>query len=162
VSVSLGQKFLARYINMGYQAHPIHQHGWHFTVIGSDGMPFRLMPDGNSTAYSKFTLNIGSGETYDTVTLADPVYGVNEAAGSPFSIPTTPGQNNQPTLNWRQVYPIHDHDDYKVTTNGIYPGGALILIEATGVPNVPVGTPTFTNPYVPPPGIGPLPSIPAG
>lgn len=160
IGVTLGQKFLIRYINMGYQAHAMHQHGWHMTVIGSDGMPFRLRPNGNSTAYDKFTLNINSGETYDTITYADPVYGVNADAGSPFSVPLTPGQNGQPTLNWRQVYPIHDHDDYKVTTNGIYPGGALVLIEATGVPNTPPGTPTYANPYLPPPGIVPLPTMP--
>lgn len=159
ITVTFGQRFLARYINMGYQAHPIHQHGWHMTVIGSDGMPFRLIPNGNSTAYSKFTLNIGSGETYDTITLADPVYGVNAPSGSPFAQPVPPPSGSG-TLNWRQVYPIHDHDDYKVTTNGIYPGGALVLIEATGVPNTPPGTPTYANPYLPPPGIGPLPPIP--
>jgi len=44
-----------------------------------------------------------------------------------------------------------------VTTNGLYPGGAAILVEATGVTGFPAGTPTFLNPYVPPPGIQPVP-----
>ncbi|MBC7239788.1 MAG: hypothetical protein H5T71_06785 [Chloroflexi bacterium] len=28
-----------------------------------------------------------------------------------------------------QFYLAHNHDDYKVTNNGVYPGGQLILIE---------------------------------
>lgn len=28
-----------------------------------------------------------------------------------------------------QFYPAHNHDDYKVTNNGVYPGGQLILIQ---------------------------------
>ncbi|MFL0269110.1 hypothetical protein [Candidatus Clostridium radicumherbarum] len=28
-----------------------------------------------------------------------------------------------------QYYPMHNHDDYKVTNNGVYPGGQLTLIQ---------------------------------
>ncbi len=28
-----------------------------------------------------------------------------------------------------QFYPMHNHDDYKVTNNGAYPGGQLTLIQ---------------------------------
>lgn len=28
-----------------------------------------------------------------------------------------------------QFYPMHNHDDYKVTNNGKYPGGQLTLIQ---------------------------------
>jgi hypothetical protein len=35
-----------------------------------------------------------------------------------------------PATFFPQFYPMHNHDDYKVTNNGIYPGGALTLIQA--------------------------------
>ena len=28
-----------------------------------------------------------------------------------------------------QFYPMHNHDDYKVTNQGVYPGGQLTLIQ---------------------------------
>ena len=28
-----------------------------------------------------------------------------------------------------QFYPMHNHDDYKVTNNGRYPGGQLTIIQ---------------------------------
>jgi len=28
-----------------------------------------------------------------------------------------------------QFYPMHNHDDYKVTNNGVYPGGQLTYIQ---------------------------------
>jgi hypothetical protein len=140
IKVPATQRFLIRYINMGYQEHPMHQHGWHMRIVGSDGRPWTEQRE-------KFTILIGSGETYDVITTANPTYGVTDPAGSALS--TSP--------NWRGIYVIHDHDDYRVTTNGLYPGGAAILIEATGVAGFPPGTPTFVNPYVPPPGIQPVP-----
>jgi hypothetical protein len=144
ISITPGQVFLTRWINMGYQDHPMHQHGWHFDIIGSDAMPYMMGP------ISKFTLSINSGETYDTLTLADPVYGSSVPAGSPLA---QPGQGGSAPL-WNQVYPIHDHDDYRVTNNGLYPGGALILMEAT----VAGGTqPTWVNPYTGLVGVLPFP-----
>ena len=134
VSVQPSQKFLIRYINMGYQPHAPHQHGWHFTIVGADA---GLLP----VPYNKYTLNIASGETYDTITTASPAYGADAPAGSPLAIVNS----GRGSLNFRQVYPIHDHYDYQVTTNGIYPGGGAILVEVSGIPNA--GTPTFADPY---------------
>ena len=28
-----------------------------------------------------------------------------------------------------QFYPMHNHDDYKATNNGVYPGGQLTFIQ---------------------------------
>lgn len=144
-------RFLARYINMGYQEHPMHQHGWHMNIVGKDGMPV-------SPQHMVFTQLIGSGETYDAITTAVPIYGITGPSGSPLSKPLPP-PNGPNTLKWRAVYPIHDHDDYRVTTAGTYPGGALILIEACGVSGTPGGKPTWFDPYTPPNGaIETLPS----
>ena len=155
INVQSGQRFLIRYINMGYQEHPMHQHGWHMKVIGTDARPL-------TSSYEKYTLLIGSGETYDVLVTATPTYGVDEPqgprlgtnsvdAGRVFN-PVTAGKTN-----FRQIFPIHDHDDYRVTTNGIYPGGALVLMEATGIPNADPATPTWANPYAPPPGFQVVP-----
>ncbi|MCX6089709.1 MAG: hypothetical protein NTX88_04965 [Candidatus Atribacteria bacterium] len=134
ISVKPKEKFLVRWVNMGFQSHPMHQHGWHMQVIGTDGMPL-------TQPYMKFTLHIGSGETYDTITIADPVYGVTVPSGAPLS-QKEPGQENS---NWPVIYPIHDHNDFQVTTNGIYPGGAVILMAVSDVPNpLPI---SWFNPY---------------
>lgn len=134
ITATQGQKYLLRYINMGYQPHSYHQHGWHFKVVGTDGFRFPI-------PYEKMTMPTQPGESYDAITTVDPVYGVNYPAGSPLSIVSSMEGRQQ----WRQIYPIHDHYDYQVTTAGIYPGGGIMLIEATGVPNA--GTPTFENPH---------------
>lgn len=142
MSAQQGDRVLERWINMGYQDHSMHQHGWHMELVGTDMEQYR---DGLGVPYRvvKFTLPIASGETYDTITSVDPVYGeAGYAAGSPISVTNGTGGNN---LKWRAIYPIHDHNDYMVTTNGIYPGGGLILFEAS-VANAqsPV---TWDNPY---------------
>jgi hypothetical protein len=63
-----------------------------------------------------------------------------------FDIPTEPVQCpkphlinyieicNQPSRDinnqfFPQFYPMHNHDDYKVTNNGVYPGGQLTMIQ---------------------------------
>jgi hypothetical protein len=156
-----GHRVLERWINMGYQDHPMHQHGWHMEIVGSDAMQF--MMNGQAYREVKFTLSINSGETYDTITNIDPVYdGENYTSGSPITTTNGTGGTN---LKWRALYPIHDHDDYRVTTNGIYPGGALILLEA--VVHDPQTPETWENPYngglpEPLPPMPPVPTSPYG
>ena len=163
-------KFLIRYIHMGYQSVPQHQHGWHMRIVSKDARP--VIPQ-----REEYTLFMGSGETWDTITTADPVYGVTAKAGSPLSSPSTESPSNKEsngTLKWRVVYPVHNHNDYTVTTNGFYPGGAVVLIEvcvdADSVPMLPpassldknavffrdnnIGRPSWEDPYVTP---GPAP-----
>lgn len=41
------------------------------------------------------------------------------------------------TIRCLQLYPMHNHDDYKVTNNGVYPGGQLTFIQ-TDVPGTPM------------------------
>lgn len=137
IKVKPGQKFLLRWVNMDYADHSPHQHGWHMNVVGTDASPL-------ASPYLKFTINIGSGETYDCITTADPAYGANYPAGSPLAAQNSP----RGSLNWRQIYPIHDHYDYQVTTNGLYPGGGLMLMEVTNADGSAIGkNPTWPNPY---------------
>jgi len=156
VKGSANQKILQRWINIGYQEHPMHQHGWMMRVVGKDAMP-------KNPQYEQFTTFMGSGESWDTITLFAPAYNnqVLPASGgvSPggpacitFPHPNAPSVLEPAgTLNWRQVYPIHDHDDYRVTTNGFYPGGAVILMEVCFDPNsLPNCKPTWENPYIAP------------
>ncbi len=68
VNVTFKQTYALRLINMGYQAQPVHQHGWHMNVVGTDARPLGgnvgSMPgmgDINGIPYMKYTLNVASG-----------------------------------------------------------------------------------------------------
>jgi len=170
----VADKVLVRMINLGFQAQPIHYHGFHAKVIGSDQ---RAWPWANESGVhplgaglEKNTILIGSGETYEllfdfaqqnltstyqagTQTRYDPVSKlpvVNDPATSPaIPDPFVPGfayvggkvvgpdsQASQgpgglpPALPFvsGQYFPMHNHDDYKATNNGVYPGGMFTLI----------------------------------
>jgi len=165
-SVGAGQRVLLRMINMGFETQPMHMHGFHFTVIGTDQR-------GLTHPYEKNTINIGSGETYEiivdfgdwtvagaagtyhtgTYTRYDPLTGaplLNTVTGSPAipdpfapgfayvggpvvgpPIPPVQGTGGlppelPPTLG--QYFPFHNHDDYKATNNGVYPGGQFTML----------------------------------
>jgi FtsP/CotA-like multicopper oxidase with cupredoxin domain len=122
-------RFAIRIINMGYAEVPWHIHGWHFTVVGKDGSPID-----RKSQREEFTVHVGSGETYDLIIQADSREGVgqyeenstnqavlNEFAEALGSYPADGDIEDQ----W---FPMHSHNDYTVTNNGFYPGGAVILI----------------------------------
>jgi FtsP/CotA-like multicopper oxidase with cupredoxin domain len=193
---ALADKVLLRVINMGFQVQPMHMHGFHAYVIGSDQRPWAWTNDVTTGAplLGKNTLTIGSGETYewlidfseqalsstyDTVgktggakagatasyqggTQTRQAAGVpasntnqlNPAIADPFIPPFTyiggpvvgpeqvPVNDNpelravstlytQPPTNGQwigQYFPFHNHDDYKATNNGVYPGGMFTMI----------------------------------
>lgn len=160
------QKIYVRYIHMGYQAVPQHQHGWHMRIVGRDGMKTQVQQE-------VYTLHLGSGETWDCITVADPAYGQTAAAGSILSTPNTDspsGLETSGTLKWRIMYIQHSHNDYTVTTNHLYPGGALVVMETcvpvASVPKAPpnngsaiqnlynlcpngkIGRPSWENAYI--------------
>jgi len=64
-----GDKVLIRMINMGYETQPMHMHGFHGKVIGSDQRAWPWANTAGTTptgsGLEKNTLTIGSGETYD-------------------------------------------------------------------------------------------------
>ena len=137
VKAKPNQKILIRYINAGYQDHSIHQHGWGMRIVGSDGYPWE-------SQMKKSIISIGSGESYEVIIVANPVYGATDDAGSPLSIPA-PAPVSRGTMKWRQIFPIHNNDEFKNITNGIYPGGMMTLMEASEVPNA--SKPSWMNPY---------------
>lgn len=105
----------------------------------------------------KNTLTIGSGETYEwlvnfglqsvtstydpgTQTRYDPATGlpvsntsatapvIQDPAGAPYiGGPVVSGAVGFPTPG--QLFPFHNHDDYKATNNGVYPGGQFTMME---------------------------------
>jgi len=59
MTARLGQDVLIRLANVGQMLHPIHLHGFHFTVVARDGA--RVRP------YQADTLVVAPGETYDVL-----------------------------------------------------------------------------------------------
>jgi len=213
-----GEKALIRVINMGFETQPMHMHGYHGKVIGSDarGWDWTFAPKSKTSkggtrpfgeGLEKNTLTIGSGETYDWLIdfgqqafqapsyppasvpaslsatetryydsanalcaadiaaaglapapnapvantfvncpaipdaggLGGPEYIAGPAVAGVVNIlgaganpvapldPTVPGF--QPAAS--QYFPFHNHDDYKATNNGVYPGGMFTFIVPT-------------------------------
>jgi FtsP/CotA-like multicopper oxidase with cupredoxin domain len=58
-----GQTVLLRLANVGQMLHPLHLHGYHFTVVGRDGSPSRR-------PYQADTLVVAPGETYEVLVKA--------------------------------------------------------------------------------------------
>jgi len=213
-SVGRGDKILLRTINMGFETQPMHMHGFHGKILGSDQREwtwgFNSAP---GVGLEKNTLTIGSGETYEwlldfstwqgkgatstyangstdgttfpggtrtryyngsaacqaSLTAPFPVLNApvsNLATGcpqiiDPFAPPAVPpltyigGPTVGPVLTppttgdigsvpgflltqagftnatfQGQLFPFHNHDDYKATNNGVYPGGMFTMIAA--------------------------------
>jgi FtsP/CotA-like multicopper oxidase with cupredoxin domain len=63
LTATLGQTVLLRLSNVGQMLHPLHLHGYHFTVISQDGAPV-------AEPYSADTLVVAPGETYEVVVKA--------------------------------------------------------------------------------------------
>jgi FtsP/CotA-like multicopper oxidase with cupredoxin domain len=61
----LGEKVRLRLVNLGQTAHPMHLHGYHFRIVGADGVPVEGPP------LVKDTINIAPGERYDLEFVAD-------------------------------------------------------------------------------------------
>jgi FtsP/CotA-like multicopper oxidase with cupredoxin domain len=122
---------LVRIINMGFQSHPFHLHGQHYEIIGEDARPLPHLQTigrkGGVERYEKFTINIGSGETYDTIVNFDSMNlcmsqaHVPEPEASPF--PDETGPLYDPAGPY--FYAAHCHDDNHVTNQGVYPGGMV-------------------------------------
>lgn len=125
------EPILVRVLNMGFQSHPFHLHGTHYEILGEDA---RALPHvqntgrrGVSSRFEKFTINIGSGETYDTLLnftsahLCMSQSQVPEPEASPFPGETGPLYDPAGPY-W---YAAHCHDDNHVTNQGVYPGGMV-------------------------------------
>ena len=146
---------------MGFETQPIHMHGFHAKVIGSDQRALVLGQHSvlsllGASGEEKQTLTIGSGETYEwlinfgqqsvTSTYPTGTQTSYDANGNPVAntdTGSTPINNSEdvpyiggPTVRGSerasepgQLFPMHNHDDYKATNNGVYPGGMFTMIE---------------------------------
>jgi hypothetical protein len=168
-----GEKVLIRVINMGFETQPMHMHGYHGKILGSDQRAWdwalaeqsklnkkALRPFGEGL--EKNTLTIGSGETYEwlidfgqqklsstyprlTETRYDPGTNLPLPNGEKGEVIPLDGDPNAPAYiggpkvaglvggadpvgAGTQYFPFHNHDDYKATNNGVYPGGMFTMI----------------------------------
>ena len=185
-SVTDGDKILLRVINLGSETQPLHMHGYHGKIIGSDQRAWYwanlagLNPVG--TGMEKNTLTVGSGETYEwlidiaqqkptstfqagtqtryydptnqaCVTAVAAAGITNPQPGQPVSnqltaCPQIPSPDGFPYVGGptvadtilppsvqprtgSQIFVFHNHDDYKATNNGVYPGGMFTVIIPT-------------------------------
>ena len=129
---------LVRLINVGYQSHPLHLHGQHYELLASDAAPLpHLQQTGRKGAvpkYEKFTILIGSGETYDTMVNFDSQNLcmsqslVPQPEMSPFDEEFT---SHLYDPEGPYFFPMHCHDDYHVTDQGVYPAGMATLLKVT-------------------------------
>jgi len=58
----------------------------------------------------------------------DPPFNANQDLTSEAAQLAGGGGANLPVLIQGQLFPFHNHDDYKATNNGIYPGGMFTMI----------------------------------
>jgi manganese oxidase len=156
-----GDKILLRFINMGFETQPMHMHGFHGKVIGSDQRAWSWANNAASTPWGmgleKNTLTIGSGEAYEwLIDLGQQESSSNYSAGTQTKYdqdglpvdntgsgetivgpeaPYLPGPTitgtilGDPSSPAGQYFPFHNHDDYKATNNGVYPGGMFTMIK---------------------------------
>lgn len=175
---TFGEKVLLRVINLGFETQPMHVHGFHPKVLGSDQRKWDWAWGGDANAATdigleKNTLLVGSGETYE---LLFDMSQQNSTSTYPGTAAGTQTRYNNvaPGLNWpvsnidtakpaipdpftpgfayqggpvvgagntgqggglpaeladtSQYFPFHNHDDYKATNNGIYPGGQFTMV----------------------------------
>ena len=169
---------------MGFETQPMHMHGYHGKVIGSDqrawdwGTKISTRPILNKRSIRPFgegleknTLTIGSGETYEWLVdfgqqsfssfYPDGSGGLNgtfpggtqsciDVDGNPVSPsdpscespafweedvyiqgPEVTGLFSGVVSSESQYFPFHNHDDYKATNNGVYPGGMFTFLVPT-------------------------------
>jgi len=155
-------------INMGFETQPMHMHGYHGKVIGSDARGWTWGYAAFNAGLEENTLTIGSGETYDWLvdfgqqsfqstyqpgsqSRYDPAtnlplpntdtgFPAIPEAGDPIGEPyiggptvtgVVPGGALGLPYQNSQFFPFHNHDDYKATNNGVYPGGMFTMLVPT-------------------------------
>jgi FtsP/CotA-like multicopper oxidase with cupredoxin domain len=95
MEVKQGENIRVRFANFMHDAHPMHIHGHQFEVIASDGNRIS-----SSKRILKNTINVASGETWDTLFKAN-----------------NPG-----------IWPYHCHIPHHMTNNMTEPGGMFTTV----------------------------------
>ncbi len=96
IKVAQGQLIRLRFLNPSQTIHPMHLHGMDMAIVAKDGEPLAEPQRIN-------TLDLGQGETYDVVFLAD-----------------NPG-----------TWLLHCHDLHHASNAGVEPGGLIVPIVVT-------------------------------
>ena len=114
IEVEEGQLVRLRFLNPSQTIHPMHLHGMDMAIVAKDGEPLAEPQRIN-------TLDLGQGETYDVVFLAD-----------------NPG-----------TWLLHCHDLHHASNAGVEPGGLIvpIVVTSSGAPasSVPPVSPAATD-----------------
>lgn len=133
--------------------HVINDGGFTATIGSGESYDLLLVADDKRPQYGKYIRNGQDGFP----SLCSQMLGLLAFAaahpdlvpGSPiFDIPTEPVECPPATVNYvnicagtqgedhffPQFYPAHNHDDYKVTNDGTYPGGQLIMMQIDAPP----------------------------
>lgn len=102
IEVTEGQLVRLRFLNPSQTIHPMHLHGMDMAIVAKDGEPLPAPQRIN-------TLDLGQGETYDVVFLAD-----------------NPG-----------TWLLHCHDLHHASNAGVEPGGLIVPIIVTEAGSTP-------------------------
>ncbi|PKM39512.1 MAG: copper oxidase [Firmicutes bacterium HGW-Firmicutes-8] len=133
--------FLAIAPKLGLMPHEAQEHGFTATIGSGETYDLLLTADDKRSLYKNYIINGQDGlpslcAQLKALQSVDP--------GAIFDIPTEPvscpGPNTVNYINicdgtqgvdqfFPQFYPMHNHDDYKVTNDGTYPGGQLTYIQ---------------------------------
>lgn len=120
------------------------QMGFTATIGSGETYDLLLTADDKRPVYRNYIVNGQDGfpslcEQMETLQTIDPTV-IAEIPTEPVKCPNPNLVNyidicNQPPQDpddqfFPQFYPMHNHDDYKVTNNGVYPGGQLTYIQA--------------------------------
>jgi FtsP/CotA-like multicopper oxidase with cupredoxin domain len=105
LEVAQGELVRLRFLNPSQTIHPMHLHGMDMAIVAKDGEPL-------AEAQRINTLDLGQGETYDVVFLAD-----------------NPG-----------TWVLHCHDLHHASNAGVEPGGLIVPIVVTPSGSVPDGS----------------------
>lgn len=133
--------FLRIAAELELSGHDAHQRGFTATIGSGETYDLLLSADDKSYLYKNYIVN-GQDGFPSLCSQMDKLQAVDPTAN--FDIPTEPVSRPNPnTVNYNEIshgtkgfdnffpqfYPMHNHDDYKVTNNGAYPGGQLTLIQ---------------------------------
>ncbi len=138
--------FLKIAAQLGLVDHTGHERGFTQSIGSGETYDLLLTADDKRPLYRNYIVNGQDGfpslcSQLAALQAVDP--------SSIFDIPTEPVNCPTPDLVnyvnicngtqgvdrfFPQFYPAHNHDDYKVTNNGVYPGGQLIFIQTDAPP----------------------------
>lgn len=126
---------------LGLQGHNGKEMGFTATIGSGETYDLLIMAEDKSNLYRNYIVNGENGIS----SLCSQMHSIYKLAPDAIAnIPTEP-INNPDTVNYIEIcdedernpdkkffpqfYPMHNHDDYKVTNDGVYPGGQLTYIQ---------------------------------